>query len=138
MFDVGQKVYDAIRGEGVVSCVTEDRNYPVIVKLADGNSESYTPDGKCQKSHKNPSLYAYQVEIVKKIAKPSINWNHVRREYKFLAEDSDGNAWLYLEEPFLNGGEYWRSSSGEYIKANSYATYTPGTCDWKDSLVERP
>jgi hypothetical protein len=72
-----------------------------------------------------------------KVTKPSINWEHVRDEYKFLAQDVTGSAWLYIEEPTPDE-VYWRAEAGVYVNANSYASYIPGNCDWKDSLVKRP
>ena len=77
------------------------------------------------------------VEVVKKVTKPSINWEHVRDEYKFLAQDVTGSAWLYIEEPTPDE-DYWCAEAGVYVNANSYASYIPGNCDWKDSLVKRP
>jgi hypothetical protein len=69
--------------------------------------------------------------------KPSIDWSHVAPEYKWLARDKCGDAYLYLSEPelcqtvWISGGEHTQI-------ARVFASYTPGTCDWRDSLVERP
>jgi hypothetical protein len=137
MFEVGQKVWDVVRGEGRVVRVDSSLNYPVIVKFVCGGNHSYTADGKSHEAHENPSLYPYPVETVKKVTKPSINWGHVRGEYNYLAQDIDGSAWLYWEEPKL-GEVGWDVALGDFALADSHVSYTPGTCDWKESLVERP
>ena len=137
MFEVGQKVWDAAVGEGVVADIRDEYRYPVVVAFRDEIERTYTKDGRSAKSNENPSLYPYPVEIVKKVTKPSINWEHVRGEYKFLAQDVNGNAWMYCTEPGI-GEDHWFTASGECAKAHSYASYTPGTCNWEDSLVTRP
>lgn len=138
MFKVGQKVWDALRGGGkVVDALEDGRNYPVIVEFDDKVRETYTKEGMLNKSHKNPSLYPYPVEIVKKVTKPSIDWEHVRKAFKFLAQDIDGNAFLYWEKPVLRETG-WQTTQGDCAEAQQFASYVPGTCDWKDSLVERP
>lgn len=64
MFKVGQKVWDVVRGEGVVTYIEKDGEYPVIVEF-DGEEESYTTDGKYREDHEPPSLYTYKPKIVK-------------------------------------------------------------------------
>ena len=64
MFQVGQKVWDILRGEGVVTYIEEDAEYPVVVEF-DGEEKDYTMDGKYLKVHVFPSLYAYKPKIVK-------------------------------------------------------------------------
>ena len=137
MFEVGQKAWDVVRGGGRVVRVDSSLSYPVIVKFACGGNHSYTADGKSHEAHENPSLYPYPVETIKKVTKPSINWEHVQDEYKFLAQDDIGNAWLYKEEPTVDDG-YWDTALGNFALADTHASYIPGTCDWKDSLVARP
>ena len=64
MFQVGQKVWDILRGEGVVTYIEEDAEYPVVVEF-DGEEKDYTMDGKYRKVHAFPSLYTYKPKIVK-------------------------------------------------------------------------
>lgn len=137
MFEVGQNVWDILHGEGTVLRADETYAYPVCVKFANGVEYTYTLDGKYTAEHALPSLYPYPVEIVKKVVKPSINWEHVRGEYNYLAQDANGNAWLYWEEPGLSE-DHWVAARGECAEAHSHVSYTPGTCDWKDSLIARP
>src|SRR5574344_1305562 len=64
MFRVGQKVWDIVRGEGVVTYIEEDAEYPVVVEF-NGEEEDYTIDGKYRKDHAFQSLYTYKPKIVK-------------------------------------------------------------------------
>lgn len=137
MFEVGQKVWDASVGEGVVTRIRKESHYPVVALFNDGNDRVYTIDGKSLRTNVRPSLYPYPVEIVRKTTKPSINWSHVRSEYQYLAQDANGTAWLYWEEPEM-GNNHWYTAQGICTKAESHASYDPGLCAWKDSLVKRP
>ena len=137
MFEAGQKVWCAMYGAGKVTKIrTDDTVYPVVVLLSDG-LKRYTIDGKYQ-SHAAQTLFPYPVEIVKKVTKPSINWEHVAPEFNYLAEDSEGNAFLSEKEPFIAATAVWGVYSGETAEANMFASYIKGTCDWKDSLIKRP
>ena len=64
MFQVGQKVWDVVRGEGVVTDILKWEEYPVIVEF-DGEEECYTTDGKYCEGDVRPSLYPYEPKIVK-------------------------------------------------------------------------
>lgn len=136
MFKVGQKVWCAMFGEGVVTKIlTNNTRFPVEVVFCE-IPEYYTLDGK-YRTDATKTLFPHPVEIIKKVTKPSINWEHVRDEYRFLAQDADGNAYLYWEKPAL-ASTGWQSTRGDLADAQSHVTYTPGTCDWQYSLVERP
>lgn len=136
-WEVGQKVWDVVAGEGVVSCIDKEFNYPVGVKFSDGNGRTYTADGKYVDCYETPSLYPYPVEIVRKITKPSIDWEHVDSKFNYLAEDSSGEAFLYEKEPILSL-DFWGIQGGKVSAVYMFATYIPGTCVWKESLVARP
>ena len=139
MFYVGQKVWCAMFGEGVVARISHKSvRFPVVVNFGEPLERCYSFDGKYMQLYDTQqTLFPYPVEIVKKLVKPSINWEHVRGEYKFLAQDSTGVAWLYSEEPTL-GEDFWDVSMGLFALADTHTSYTPGTSDWKDSLVARP
>ena len=64
MFKIGQKVWDVVRGEGVVTDILKWEEYPVIVEF-DGEEETYTTDGKYREDYAFPSLYPYEPKIVK-------------------------------------------------------------------------
>lgn len=139
MFKVGQPVWCVMFGKGVVmEILTSEGRYPLAVEFPDTCVEHYTLDGKYAVCAAQ-TLFPHPIEIVKKIVKPSINWDNVRDEYIFLAQDDMGNAWLYKEEPTIDDDDgYWDAALGNFALADTHASYTPGTCDWKDSLVARP
>lgn len=138
MFKVKQKVWCAIYGAGVVTKVdTSNTLFPVLVRIG-GALERYTLNGKYQ-LNASQTLFPYPIEIVKKTEKPSIDWDHVAPKYKYLSEDSEGNAFLYEEEPYVaSDASAWYAQSDEIVEADGFASYTKGTCDWKDSLIKRP
>lgn len=67
--------------------------------------------------------------------KPSINWAHVAPQFNWLERDVGGMPWLHEDKPKAEGGGWFSYS---YCNAFSHASYTPGTCNWLDSLVMRP
>ena len=138
MFKVGQKVWCLIYGQGVVAEVDGEnacRGYDIIVKFNDDFSINYTGDGKyCVEG--NVTLFPHPVEVVKSVTKPSIDWSHVSPEYNYLAQNSNGDSYLCGKEPTTHI-TVWDMES-PYIFATTFTSYVPGTCDWKESLVERP
>ena len=74
---------------------------------------------------------------VKELTKPSIDWKSVHQKFKWLARDSNGSAFLFPNKPKMC--EYcWILRGDVSHAAEPFASYVPGNCDWKDSLVERP
>jgi hypothetical protein len=136
MFKAGQKVWCVMFGEGVVTNIsTSNACYPVVVSFG-GKVEDYTSDGK-YRTDAAQTLFPCPVEIVKEVTKPSIDWEHVSSEFNYLAEDSEGGAFLFEKEPFV-AGNMWGAYEGETAEAHMLASYVKGTCDWKESLIQRP
>ena len=140
MFKVGQEVWCLIYGQGVVTEVDSKRTeetYPVFVKFKnyDELHISYTMEGKFH-NQENITLFPYPVEVVKAVTKPSIDWSHVSPEYNYLAQDSSGDGYLCGKNPHRMN-VVW-SMEAPCLSATAFTSYEPGTCDWKDSLVERP
>ena len=75
-------------------------------------------------------------EVVKVLTKPSIDWSNVSKDFQYLAMDENGKHHLFAEKPEPVILEW--ASDMLYIKADHFASFTPGTCNWSDSLVERP
>lgn len=72
------------------------------------------------------------------LTKLSINWDQLHPDYNWIATDKDGRSFAYTEEPY-NSGYSWSHRSGSYSPELSvFASFKAGTCDWKDSLVQRP
>lgn len=69
--------------------------------------------------------------------KPSIDWSTVKEKYKYLAVDKDGTAFLYSQKPALDlEWDIWDSVAAcSPVKLNQ--TYSPGDCDWTNSLIKR-
>lgn len=86
---------------------------------------------------KNPvwNFGQFRYELVKN--KPSIDWSHVKPEFKYMATDSDGISYFYTDKPALCN-EYWYDNGSTHCEASAHSSYKAGTCDWKDSLVKRP
>ena len=148
MFKKDQKVWCAICGAGVVAEVKDDSavvaevkddravgSYNVIVKFTDELSNIYTNDGKYFAAG-NVTLFPHPIEIVKAVTKPTIDWSHVSEHFKYLAMDSGGLHHLFAEKPERSSREW--TTCELYIYAEHFASFVPGTCDWKDSLVKRP
>ena len=68
--------------------------------------------------------------------KPSINWDSVHQDYKWMAKDSCGRVWLFTERPYTH--DFGWCHSGGSTSATMFASVDRGTCNWKDSLVARP
>lgn len=139
MFKVKQKVWCAIYGVGVVEEIQypSKGTYPVIVRFTDEICDYYTVEGKYQVAG-NITLFPYPVEIVKAIVKPSIIWSHVKDEYKWLAVDANGGAYVFEYKPVFDDSDYWYSIDGPCFDVSGLSSYSRGTCDWKDSLIKRP
>ena len=137
MFEFKQKVWCVMFGEGEVrNILASDTRFPLVVEF-NGKLECYTLDGKYVLNTAQV-LFPHPVEVIKKVTKPSINWEHVDSKFEYLAEDSNGGAFLYGKEPFATADYDWCAKSDETVEAIVFASYTPGTCDWKDSLIKRP
>ena len=138
MFKVNQKVWCAIYGAGVVTEIRhEGTTYPVVVvfNCNDERTVTYTNDGKYH-TDGNVTLFPYPVEIVKAVTKPSIDWDHVSEDFQYLAQDSNGVCYLYSGKP-SQGERQWVPDM-LCTSTGSFASFVPGTCNWEDSLVERP
>ena len=139
MFKVNQKVYCAIYGAGVVKRIRQESGveYPVVVVFNrnDERTITYTTDGKYSVDG-NVTLFPYPIEITKAITKPSIDWDHVSEAFQYLAMDSGGLHHLFTEKPDPIDVEW--TTHALYIYAEHFASFSAGTCHWRDSLVKRP
>jgi len=70
--------------------------------------------------------------------KPLIDFFHLAPEYNFIAEDANGCAHAFTSRPRPLCGKWELESLGDSIlQISHFASYVPGTCDWRDSLVVR-
>lgn len=80
----------------------------------------------------------YRVKPVE-LTKPSIDWSHVCSKFNWLTSDENEVAFLHATEPTFNEHGAWRTTvDGAIQRAWVFTSYRKGTCNWKDSLVERP
>lgn len=70
------------------------------------------------------------------VTKPSIDWSHVAPKYRWMAVTHRGVGTLFTHEPFITDSGW--DAAGRCAVSSCFASFTPGTCDWRDSLVERP
>ena len=137
MFQIKQKVWCVMFGAGeVTQIINNGGQYPLLVEFPGKRVEGYTLDGKYRLDAR-PVLFPHPVEVIKKVTKPSINWEHVDSKFEYLAEDPSGSAFLYEEKPFI-ALTSWGIQGGEAVEAFMFASYEKGTCNWKESLVKRP
>ena len=135
MFKVNQNVWCAIYGAGVVVEVQHTSGGAYQVRFNNGRTCIYTRDGKYGVDS-SITLFPYPIEITKAAVKPSIDWNHVSEDFQWLAMDSGGESYLYTDKP-QQGEQQWIGRP-RLAAATHFASFTPGTCNWRDSLVKRP
>ncbi|WCM21388.1 hypothetical protein NDK50_08050 [Paraburkholderia bryophila] len=74
---------------------------------------------------------------------PSIDWSHVDTHFGWLAQDQGGQSYLFEFEP-EHGNDYpgWgrrgKNLAGDMVVAKYFASFRPGSGDWKKLIVERP
>ena len=73
-----------------------------------------------------------------KLSKPSIDWSQVSDRFKYLAKSRNGNCYLYEDKPKIFYHDCWSFTHGICVSASVFQSLEVGTCDWRDSLVERP
>lgn len=83
----------------------------------------------------NWDIYDYRVAIP---TKPSIDWSHVSKEYCWMATGGGGATYLFKVKPEINFMYKKWNFVGDVVRASTFTSFIPGTCEWKDSLVERP
>lgn len=82
----------------------------------------------------NWSDYKYRV----KVTKPSIDWSHVSDELVCLMESPSGYIFLSTHVPEASPSNWVLPDRARTFSPDSFASFKPGTCDWKESLVIRP
>ena len=59
------------------------------------------------------------------------------RDFNWIAQCDDKSGVAATVRPYIAYGGYWLAK-GRVVDLRGFASFTPGTCDWKDSLVARP
>jgi len=66
---------------------------------------------------------------------PTVDWSIFTDDVQWLAWDKSGIGYLYAKEPIALS-DRWLGAA--VAKAGSIKGVTRGTCDWKDSKIQRP
>ena len=88
------------------------------------------------KNQSPDNLRVYRLKTAPEPTKPSVDWSHVADDLNWLATHPAGFPTLSSNQPKIMGRGWL--AAGHFVRANVFASYTPGTCDWRDSLVKRP
>jgi len=121
---------------------TTEQMIEVMQAYVDGKPIEVTlPDGHWGEAESLPFWdWIMRDYRIAPLTKPSINWDHVAPEYKWMATDKDGFTWLFSDCPYC-GTVCWNlkidALSSTQHRVNSFSSFVPGTCDWKYSLVRR-
>ncbi|QRE00575.1 hypothetical protein [Burkholderia phage BCSR129] len=69
---------------------------------------------------------------------PSIDWNQVAPEYKYVARNSDGSAWAFPAKPnWSERLQAWTPTTTNVANARIFTSFVPGNCAASDSLIIR-
>lgn len=69
----------------------------------------------------------------------SIDWSHVAPEWKWMARDQCGMAYIYTSKPYHSNMSWNYDDEGQHASIEGVlSSYRRGTVEWQDSLVERP
>lgn len=102
-----------------------------------GAVEHKISSGKWLSKPSDESLYADSIYRAA-VTKPSVDWSQVGAQIVAFARNSSGVAMGCTRVPIIRHlWNRWEASAGTY-PASLWPSYTPGTCDWKDSLIVRP
>lgn len=76
----------------------------------------------------------------------TIDWAHVAQQFKWMARDIKGDVAVFTAKPIID--DSWDAWITEPTDMGNYGflmnipddcpSYRRGTCDWRDSLVQRP
>ena len=104
-FNIGDEVFcNKLGVHGTISSITEDYDYPIVVKLSDGNFAQYTAEGKYVTSNTKVAL---------KIIKTATTIEPVKT-YKISQIDKLGHI-IELDD----GTKFYQSHSGSILPLNS-------------------
>lgn len=114
--------------------------YPVhgrVLNPSDSRFQTKTSDGK----HYNQEYLDSRDIISEWVDNPLVDWSLYPSWAKFRAHSADGAAYVFSNRPQLDSNSgYWIPTDDIYsVCRQCLPEHTPAlTCDWKDSLVERP
>lgn len=122
--------------------MTIDEMLAVLQAHKEGKVIEYRTSGYDAGWHEITGVYEWNFGDydyrVKPLTKPSINWDYVHPDYKWMMTDCDGTCYLFETKPThkVTGGVVWMG--GKMADADSHLSFIAGECNWEDSLVKRP
>lgn len=118
-------------------CDLSDEEMIKIIR-AEMRGEALRRNGSSWESVQADEPIYFDDECRVRPTKPSIDWSHVAPEYVAMATQSGGTTFLHKTIP--TSEDYGWNVEPFRIPAfaAAFASFRPGTCDWRDSLVLRP
>jgi hypothetical protein len=130
---VNKTPYGLLSKEMQESFAASSGPFEVYTKRGDW-TQSYAPDGG--NAIKMLSNRVYRLMPKPATTKPSIDWTQIDPRFKYLTTDKDGKSFVYQDMPTWAIDEWCNRQ--RLSEVNFLVSYVAGTCDPKDSLVERP
>lgn len=119
--------------------MAQRKHAELIKQIADDDSleiEYLGDNGWVSCGITSPLTYPHVAHRIKS-TKPSIDWS--AHSFKWIATSSNGVSLLYMCKPEPVAGGWWVNPTGApTLIADFLTSFKAGTCDWKDSLVQRP
>lgn len=66
----------------------------------------------------------------------TIDVSHVHQDFRWMARDKDGSAFIFEEKPHVCNIVFWNDDKGTSKPTTPFASYTRGTVPWDESLVD--
>jgi hypothetical protein len=81
--------------------------------------------------------YIYRAKPQPEPTKPDAPWEVLPKWAACIATDEDRSVFCYSAKPDPDL-DMWCAKGGKCLEVTDLKGVTPGTCRWRDSLVERP
>lgn len=83
-----------------------------------------------------PMLYRVKLE---EVTYDTMDWTNIDVKYRYAARDECGDVYLYKHKPKCHRTSWWENHWDEFSHnlSDFFLGHVKGTCDWKDSLINR-
>ena len=112
----------------------------IMQAFADGAAIEYgINDGSRWYSDHSPdwrwSVFDYRIKQ-EPVTYPTVDWSIFTDDMQWIAFDENGDCYAYTDKPKVNNN-MWILSAGK-VFSTQHIKIGRGTCDWRDSLIQRP